>query len=666
MKILRLFTFVGFSVFQISAFCQEVKTFQGAYENGTATYQYYENDSYERMYHGNFKYKGTVADDLKGKLNFTVTGQYRFNRKDGKWTYILADPAIKGATEIVTGSYANGKMDGEWTSVTTLNNTKKTIKNTSAIFKENKLAGDIKFDYTAFTYKEYASISIKGSFTDSSLFNGTWLTTYTKDNVQYEEIRKYNNGVLYLLLSRRLSDGEILQKLDSTDFVTRFFANYDPLKKAAIIGGQRYIFRNDLDKYTGSLELPIVPVNYWTQAGKNFSFTSVSEPNLIFLSNHGYTPVNVFHEKKIINWKDTPEGQKEAWQKEQDKKATDEKFNALLIRADSAFKAKLYAQAIPLYKTLLQIRDDQFVKGQIQIAQQIIDQEVLAKEQEYKAREGAYRDIISKADAALNEKKYDLALELYQSSLTIKDDQYPKGQITTIKMLQEEEARQSLVKEMDNLLVTVESGTFKMGCLRTDVNCSKTEEPVHEVYIKQFQICKYEVTVGQYKVFCKLKGKKEPEGKDNLPVTNVSWNDAVEFATWLGYRLPTESEWEYTARGGLKNRKTLYSGSNDLDEVSWYSENASNSPHPVGTKQPNMAGTYDMTGNVWEWCSDWYAEYKDVSDINPQGPASGTRKVKRGGSFSETNFEMDLRLTNRGNEPAEFKSYNLGMRLVKK
>jgi len=646
---------------------QNIKTYQGIYESGNATYQYYENENYERIYHGNFKYKATIIDDVKGKLNISVTGQYKLDKKDGIWTYTLADPYIKGATEVVSGNYYYGMMDGEWTSVTTINNTKKIIRKTVAQFKNNKLTGELKFDYTSNSLKDYSSLSIKGNFNDSSLFNGVWSTNCTKENIQYEEIRKYRNGVLCLLMYRRLSDGAILEKLDTTDFVNLFFDHYDPLKKITIVRNQKYVFKDNPDKYSGILDLTAIVSDYWTKNSQNSYFTSLSELNPMFMIAHGYTPAPVFHEKIIVNWKDTRDGEKQSWQDEQDKKANDEKFKNLITRADSAFKGKLFASAILLYKDALFLKDDPYAKEQIQQAQQIIDKERIVREQELNAKDKAYKEIIVKADEAVKEKKYDVAIDLYQSAMDVKKEEaYPKDQIKIIKQIQDEELRLKLVLDIDKLLITVESGSFKMGCLRSDINCLKNEEPVHDVTLKSFQICKYEVTIGQYKIFCKIKGKKEPIGLDSLPVTNVNWNDAVEFAEWLGYRLPTEAEWEYAARGGIKNRKSLYSGGNDLDEIAWYNENSLNKPHIVGTKKPNIIGIYDMTGNVWEWCSDWYGDYRESEDLNPTGPVTGTTRVKRGGSFSETNYEADLRITNRASEPPEFSSYNLGIRLVKK
>jgi formylglycine-generating enzyme len=647
-------------------FPQNTKQFQGNYENGTATYQYYENENFERIFQGSFKYKGIVVDALKGKINLLITGQYKQNKKDSKWTYTLSDPALKGTTEIVTGNYTDGLMDGEWTSVTTINNTKKAVKKTVAHFKNNKITGELKFDYNAYTYKEYSTISIIGNFDESGLFQGIWTTNYTQGTIPFEELRKYRNGVLYWLLHRRLSDGKILDKIDSAGFVDQFFQNYDSIKKIAAIRNQKYVYKENPDKYSGTLDLIVTATNYWTFNNKNSYYGSISSTNPMFIIDYGYTPLNIFHEKVIINWASTREGEKQMWQEEQDSKVKIEKYKLAIQKADTTFNAKQFATAIELYQAALLIFDDPYPKAQVQKAQLFIDKEKMAKEQEQQAKDKAYSEIIVKADEALKNNKNDVAADLYQSALTIKDEQYPKDQIKFIKQIQGEEIRLKLVQEFDKLFVVIEGGTFKMGCLRSDVSCLKNEEPVHEVVINPYSISKFEVTIGQYKAFCLIKGKNVPQGTDdNLPVTNITWNDAVEFASWLGYRLPTEAEWEFAARGGINNKKSLYSGSNDIEEVAWFYENSSNTAHQAGTKKPNSLGIYDMSGNVWEWCSDYYGDYSETGDINPKGPATGTRRVKRGGSFSDTNFEVDLRITNRASEPPEFSAYSLGFRLVR-
>ena len=154
---------------------------------------------------------------------------------------------------------------------------------------------------------------------------------------------------------------------------------------------------------------------------------------------------------------------------------------------------------------------------------------------------------------------------------------------------------------------------------------------------------------------------------DNLPVENVSWNDCQVFIQKLNqltgkqFRLPTEAEWEYAARGGRKSRGYKYAGSNDIGSVAWYWDNSGNGTHPVATKQANELGVYDMSGNVWEWCSDWYGDYQSSSQSDPQGPSSGFCRVIRGGScyINARDCRVSIRL---GNTPGRRFNY-LGLRL---
>jgi formylglycine-generating enzyme required for sulfatase activity len=186
-------------------------------------------------------------------------------------------------------------------------------------------------------------------------------------------------------------------------------------------------------------------------------------------------------------------------------------------------------------------------------------------------------------------------------------------------------------------MVFVQGGAFSMGCTSEQSDCSSDEQPVHKVTVNSFNIGKYEVTQAQWEA---LMGANPSSFKgDKLPVENVSWDDVQEFirrlnaATGKQYRLPTEAEWEYTARGGDKSKGYRYSGNNNIDNIAWSESNSGSATHAVGTKQANELGIYDMSGNVWEWCNDWYGDYSTSTQTNPTGPASGSYRVFRGGSW---------------------------------
>ena len=180
-------------------------------------------------------------------------------------------------------------------------------------------------------------------------------------------------------------------------------------------------------------------------------------------------------------------------------------------------------------------------------------------------------------------------------------------------------------------LIWVEGSTFTMGCTDGDCNEDGREEPAHEVTVNGFNIAKCPVTQEQWKVI--MGNNPSYCIGDEHPVELISWQDAQQFIQKLNvqtgkkYRLLTEAEWEYAARGGNKTNNYKYSGSNNVEAVAWYSLNSGIKSHPVGTKAPNELGIYDMSGNVWEWCSDWYAEYDGDPQTNP------TSRVIRGGCY---------------------------------
>ena len=155
---------------------------------------------------------------------------------------------------------------------------------------------------------------------------------------------------------------------------------------------------------------------------------------------------------------------------------------------------------------------------------------------------------------------------------------------------------------------------------------------------------------------------------DDLPVERVSWDDCQLFIKKLNaltgekFRLPTEAEWEYAARGGNKKKGYKYAGSDDVGAAGWYAGNSLDKTHAVKTKTPNELGLYDMCGNVWEWCSDWYGDYGEASQLNPKGPSSGKSRVIRGGSWLV--FAKLLRVSLRHYNAPDYKFVDLGFRLA--
>ena len=245
-------------------------------------------------------------------------------------------------------------------------------------------------------------------------------------------------------------------------------------------------------------------------------------------------------------------------------------------------------------------------------------------------------------------------------------------------------------------MVLVGKGSFTMGDEFGDLwdGC----RPAHKVTLTyDFYIGKYEVTFNEYDAFCNAIGGNKPKdegwGRGIRPVINVSWWDAIAYCNWLsereklpkaydekgnfldkdgrvttdpskvvGYRLPTEAEWEYAARGGSKSKGYKYAGSDNVNDVAWYYQNSGSKTQEVGKKAPNELGIYDMSGNVWEWCSDWFGNYSSSAQTNPYNN-SGSLRVFRGGSWNDD--ATYTRVANRSNYSPTGTNDNLGFRIAR-
>ncbi len=277
--------------------------------------------------------------------------------------------------------------------------------------------------------------------------------------------------------------------------------------------------------------------------------------------------------------------------------------------------------------------------------------------------------------------------------------------IDSIKIISQEDISNVETDIFSNLekdeMVYVKGGTFTMGATSEQGSDYDSDElPTHQVTLSDFYIGKYEVTQQLWEYVMKYSGTaadgstmsaygsdvwlgsnpSSSYGVGNYyPAYYVSWEDIVNIfiprlnkITGKTFRLPTEAEWEYAAQGGNKSKGYKYSGSNTIGEVAWYEVNAynvgSSSPdygtHQVGTKAPNELGLYDMSGNVWEWCSDWYSSsyYSSSPSTNPTGPTSGSYRVGRGGSWF--NYAQYCRVSYRNASTPGARYYDVGFRLV--
>ena len=243
-----------------------------------------------------------------------------------------------------------------------------------------------------------------------------------------------------------------------------------------------------------------------------------------------------------------------------------------------------------------------------------------------------------------------------------------EGAVTDVNLTLTKIVRTDFVETTKGLnikMVYVEGGTFQMGATSEQGSDAESDEkPVHSVTLDSYYIAETEVTQAQWRAI--MGNNPSSYSGDNRPVESVSWFEAQTFCEKLSamtgkkYVLPTEAQWEYAARGGNKSKGYTYSGSNDINSVAKY--NSSDGHNNVKSKQPNELGIYDMSGNVWEWCSDWYGSYSSSSQTNPTGPSSGSYRVLRGGGWYY--YAKYCRVSYRNNSNPSYRYDYYGFRVV--
>lgn len=325
------------------------------------------------------------------------------------------------------------------------------------------------------------------------------------------------------------------------------------------------------------------------------------------------------------------------------KTAAQKQFNQIIQRADNAFQSMSLNDALSLYQqanTL--VAGDTYVKSQLA--------EVTRLLQNLKNELNRIQDLEKSGSPADALREYTNLLTHYPGSQTIQDRMDKLAQTT----------KEAVIQELNTPMVQLPGGTFKMGSDQADDD----QRPMHDVTINSFRMDMFEVTVKQYRIYCEVNNVNMPAPppwgwNDTHPMVNISWKEAAAYAAFVGKRLPTEAEWEYASRGGSNNFR--YSGENIAQKVAWFRENSRN-PNPVGQKNANGYGLKDMSGNVWEWCSDFYDSnyYKQLEADNPQGPGNGSARVIRGGAYNSSTAEIQVRYRSSSRGAAN----NIGFRCV--
>lgn len=587
-----------------SSFSQEIKTYNGNYLTGKAIYKYYENENYERIKHGSFSYTGDGC---------LVSGNYANNKREGKWTitktqapYTFMGNKELGFKSTLIFNCQNDELSGEFTFKEIENTTNKILVQITTKFANGQFSSHL--SYT----KILGNISLEGDFDGNGYFNGTWILKYQSENIPFENIRKYINGVLFFNITRNVSTGEIQSKYDDTKLINDFYANLDASSNISIVNGVKYTFCPKGKNRPG-----YIPYEESVLTGENSSnsqyYRNISMYEDIFTelecfkSMDCYTfrdgdmatvsssdkEIITFHPQRFITvWSNTPEG-----------------------RASS-----------------------------------------VKEEKELKQKVSKLRE---EAEDAYNKGELDKSEELFNKALSLKYDESIVGWINSI---QSEKNRLMKQKQFSDSLkaivlssiewINVEGGSYEKGCDKNDFQTKS---------VKSFSISKFEITVQQYKLFCQATKTNFPYlsygAKDNNPIEQVSWFDAQKFAEWLGCRLPTEIQWEFAAYGGINAKKRFkYSGSNDYSSVGWFKENSYDGIKAVGQLSPNSLGIYDMTGNVSEWTTETINGCENNNNI------SGC-PISKGGGWSFYGNDVQQICERKTSHPNN--ADGIGIRLVK-
>jgi serine/threonine protein kinase/formylglycine-generating enzyme required for sulfatase activity len=334
------------------------------------------------------------------------------------------------------------------------------------------------------------------------------------------------------------------------------------------------------------------------------------------------------------------------------KDRNDTDFRKFIVRGDSLYAIKQLNEARIWYEKA----------GKLKPKDAYLNSRLVLINTETAMNDVEFEKLITSAQTNIVSGKFQKARDQYAEALKLK----PGNQIIKNKLDSLNSNLSDIIRrEINNNLISVQGGTFKMG---SDI-ASDDQKPEHDVTLTSFSIDKYEVTVRQYRLFCESTGIKMPKEpkwgwKDNHPIVNVEWEDASAYAKWAGKRLPSEAEWEYAAMGGNRSKNFKYSGNNNAGSVATYISSTKNQTQPVESNSPNELGIYNMSGNTWEWCNDFYdpGYYKKANPNNPKGPENGTFKVIRGGAWNSSTKEILVK--NRAFNNGKYDS-NIGFRCVK-